>query len=229
MEPTDKDRASRRVALNMKASPELRARVEAAAKESGLSIAQEVERRLLISMADDDRAGGLVQGDMIRAFLLIMNGTSRSLGVDWWRDPDGWKIVNANIQDVLRQAEPEPLETPAPFDPAAMERYEADQAEWKEREIYPLRQRRLEIEAEARSKGGSRREYLSRHAGYREVIEKLRTLIRNGGPKPALPPEELARWEAKKARDYRVERAWSKAADAVPYLFFVPDEYDDGY
>jgi hypothetical protein len=48
--------APKRLALNMKATPALRARIEAAAKESGLSIAQEVERRLIASFDYQDAA-----------------------------------------------------------------------------------------------------------------------------------------------------------------------------
>lgn len=49
----------KRLALNMKASPELRSRIEAAARQSGLSIAQEVERRLLASFDYEDAASYL--------------------------------------------------------------------------------------------------------------------------------------------------------------------------
>lgn len=48
--------APKRLALNMKATPALRARIEAAAQESGLSIAQEVERRLIASFDYQDAA-----------------------------------------------------------------------------------------------------------------------------------------------------------------------------
>lgn len=53
--------AAKRVALNMKASTALRARIEEAANVSGLSIAQEVERRLIASFDYEDAAAYLKQ------------------------------------------------------------------------------------------------------------------------------------------------------------------------
>lgn len=44
----------KREPLNMRASPELRARIEEAALASGLSLSQEVERRLIASFDRDD-------------------------------------------------------------------------------------------------------------------------------------------------------------------------------
>jgi len=46
---SDGSSTAKRLPLNMKASPELRRRIEGAAKKSGLSLAQEVERRLIAS------------------------------------------------------------------------------------------------------------------------------------------------------------------------------------
>ena len=57
----DGSSTAKRHPLNMKASPELRRRIEDAAKKSGLSLAQEVERRLIASFDYEDAADYLRQ------------------------------------------------------------------------------------------------------------------------------------------------------------------------
>lgn len=201
------ERAPKRLALNMKATPKLRGRIEAAAKESGLSIAQEVERRLIASMAEDDRAGGLVQGDLLRTMQLVMNGANRALERDWWRDPDGWKMVAGALSDLLRQMEPDPVVKPAPFDADAMTAHEAAHSGWMQAEVIPLRARRNELTElrRGRRRGGFTSAHEDELAG---ILVKIRELMRGGGPKPALSPAELARWEEQREHKMRVEKAW---------------------
>jgi len=201
------ERAPKRLALNMKATPKLRGRIEAAAKESGLSIAQEVERRLIASMAEDDQAGGLVQGDLLRTMQLVMNGANRALESDWWRDPDGWKMVAGALSDLMRQMEPDPVEKPAAFDADAMAEHAKLHADWMKAEVFPLRSRRNDLTERRRGRRGQRLTSAEEDE-LASIIVKIRELRRDGGPKPALPPAELARWEAQQRRKRKVDKAW---------------------
>ncbi|WP_156348864.1 hypothetical protein [Sphingomonas sp. Leaf230] len=200
-------RAPKRLALNMKATPELRGRVEAAAKASGLSIAQEVERRLIASMAEDDRAGGLVQGDVLRTMQLIMNGANRALERDWWLDPDGWKIVAGALGNLLRHMEPDPVVKPEPFDAAIMAEHAERHREWMEAHVIPLRTRRNEL-TERRRERRRMKFTEADEAELASVVVQIRELMRSGGPKPALPPSELAQWEVQQRRQRQVQRAY---------------------
>ncbi|WP_146168599.1 hypothetical protein [Sphingomonas sp. PP-CE-3G-477] len=40
------------------------------------------------------------------------------------------------------------------------------------------------------------------------ILVKIRELRRSGGPKPVLPPAELARWEEQREHKMKVEKAW---------------------
>lgn len=220
-------RAPKRVALNMKATPALRARIEEAAKESGLSIAQEVERRLIISMNNDDQAGGVIQGDMIRAILIMMNGTTRALGAEWWTDFDGWKIVSSNILDFLRDLRPEQPPEPAPFDAQAIAEYEARREGWYERVIKPLTDERKALRT--KKIGGEL-------AGFTQADEDRLTELTNainesqrkGPEQPNLPPDELTRWEVERQRQYRLRHARNHSVVYVPSWNDDPTDYDYG-
>ena len=91
------ERAPKRVALNMKATPHLRARIEQAAKESGLSIAQEVERRLIASIEFDSTHGGASTADVLRRLAAVIGDIERAMGARWDQDFGAYEAVRAAI------------------------------------------------------------------------------------------------------------------------------------
>jgi hypothetical protein len=81
----------------MKATPALRARVEEAARESGLSIAQEVERRLIASIEFDAMHGGPRTADLLRRLAMIIADAEREAGGKWDQDFAAYEAVRAAI------------------------------------------------------------------------------------------------------------------------------------
>lgn len=101
-----KARAPKRVALNMKATPALRQRIEEAASRSGLSIAQEVERRLIASIEGDDRVGG----PHTRSFLSLLGAAIHALelraGKTWDQDFQTFTEVRGAADRLLQYSNP---------------------------------------------------------------------------------------------------------------------------
>jgi uncharacterized protein (DUF1778 family) len=96
----------KRSPLNMKASPELRARIEEAAEETGLSLTQEVERRLLQSFAADDALGSRRTASVLRLIAALISNIEASSGMSWVDDYATWNAVRIAVQDVLKRARP---------------------------------------------------------------------------------------------------------------------------
>jgi hypothetical protein len=108
MAEATKDRAPKRVALNMKATPALRARIEAAAGESGLSIAQEVERRLIESFKEEDRLGGPQSARVLYAVAANIEAAEHATGRRWLEDYATWFAVRYLIDETLYDFSPAP-------------------------------------------------------------------------------------------------------------------------
>jgi hypothetical protein len=97
----ERPRAAKRLALNMKATPELRRRVEIEADRRGLSIAQEVERTLLETYNRHDVAGDR-DVDM---FVYVVAATARKIieqtGHGWLEDRGTFEQVRGAIDFIL--------------------------------------------------------------------------------------------------------------------------------
>lgn len=80
--------AVKRAPMNMKTSPELRSRIEQAAELSGLSMSQEVERRLIDSFSLEDQLGGPRRVGLFRlmawAISVIEGQHGGKLEEDFW-------------------------------------------------------------------------------------------------------------------------------------------------
>lgn len=94
--------------LNMRTSPELRAKIEEAADANGRSLTQEVERRLFSSFTLDQYVGRMhIQS------LTLMLGAAVSLiedrtGKRWTEDQETWIMVSEAVMRLLRWDRPPP-------------------------------------------------------------------------------------------------------------------------
>lgn len=91
----------------MKASPQLRARIEEAAKQSGLSLSQEVERRLIASFDHDDMAGGAHNATFLRFAAAFIAEAEESVGARWTEDVLAWDVVRSGILGAINRRRPE--------------------------------------------------------------------------------------------------------------------------
>jgi hypothetical protein len=101
-----KPKAAKRVALNMKATPELRARVEEEAKACNWSIAQEVERRLIAAYDNDDRHGGRFNAAFIRMLAGRIESIERHTGSAWTADQRTFFAVRGALIAALDEFKP---------------------------------------------------------------------------------------------------------------------------
>lgn len=92
--------------MNMKTSPELRARIEKAARESGLSMAQEVERRVLASIEADDAAGGSHNAALLRLMSAAIEMAENRAGARWTKDLRAWAAVKHAVSAIVDANEP---------------------------------------------------------------------------------------------------------------------------
>ena len=94
--------------LNMKASPQLRAQIETAAKANGLSLTQEVERRLIDSFQNE----GLLGGPETTSFFRMLAGgiavAQSKVGGHWLKDFATFHTAKRLIEAQLEEAEPLP-------------------------------------------------------------------------------------------------------------------------
>jgi hypothetical protein len=107
-----KAKAAKRVALNMKATPELRARVEKAAKANDWSIAQEVERRLISSYENDDRHGGSFNAAFMRMISGRIESIERHTGAAWTGDQRTFYAVRGAVLAALDEFKPDGTKDP---------------------------------------------------------------------------------------------------------------------
>jgi hypothetical protein len=102
----EKDPAPKRVALNMKASPQLRGRIDEAAAASGLSVAQEVERRLLESLRLEDQFGGRKTTAFLQLAASVIQDAEAGTGCEWQDDFLTWSGVNYVVRSLLDSRRP---------------------------------------------------------------------------------------------------------------------------
>lgn len=100
--------APKRVALNMKASPALRAKIDEAANRSGLSIAQEVERRLLASIEAEDAIGGPRTASLFRAAAEAIGFAEQSTGKHWLDDFGTFHVAKGLLDILINERAPTP-------------------------------------------------------------------------------------------------------------------------
>ena len=98
----------RRAPLNMKTSPELRGQIEEAARTSGLSMSQEVERRLIESFADEERLGGADTANLVRMLAANITQIESMTKGRWYEDPVCWAAVSKTLPAILRMMRPSP-------------------------------------------------------------------------------------------------------------------------
>lgn len=93
--------------LNMRTSPDLRAKIEAAADENGRSLTQEVERRLITSFIFDDSRGGPHIGAFANMVCSAIQMIELRTGRRWMDDFDTFTRVRAATEQLLRWNNPE--------------------------------------------------------------------------------------------------------------------------
>jgi hypothetical protein len=98
--------------LNLKTSPELRARIEEAARENELSMTQEVERRLIASFSFEDRLGGSTMLDFFQASASAIKAVEGRTGKRWNEDTATWHAAKAMLEQQFRNWRPTPPNTP---------------------------------------------------------------------------------------------------------------------
>lgn len=105
----ERPRAPKRVALNMKATPQLRGRIDDAARESGLSVAQEVERRLIESFNAETALGGRKTAAFLRSLAALFELAESSTGKSWHEDWETFAAVRkATMRTLLAHSPPTP-------------------------------------------------------------------------------------------------------------------------
>jgi len=96
----------KRAPLNMKASPELRARIEEAARASGLSLSQEVERRLLTSFDTEQSFGPDHVQQLLRRVGWAVQQVERVRGERWDESPASFFRTVGAIKGALEDLQP---------------------------------------------------------------------------------------------------------------------------
>jgi hypothetical protein len=92
--------------LNMRTTPELRARIEEAAAQSGRSLTQEVERRLLTTFLFDEVRGGPHIGAFVNMLASTIQMIENRTGTKWTEDTLAFEAVRAASARLLRWTRP---------------------------------------------------------------------------------------------------------------------------
>ncbi len=114
--------------LNMRTTKDVRDRLEAAATESGRSLAQEVEFRLQESFSNEltyqvfmgniyEQFGGKGIYYLMKLLALAMATSERETGKSWQDDADTCALVEAVFNSVLSRYVPESVRPTKPADP----------------------------------------------------------------------------------------------------------------
>lgn len=103
--PSLGDKAKRQP-LNMRTDAATRARIEQAAEESGLSLSQEVERRLDMSFQRDDLLGGSHNSTFMRMVFATIVQIEATNGAKWVEDHDTHRAVHAAIESLIKKLRP---------------------------------------------------------------------------------------------------------------------------
>ena len=95
----------KRFPLNMRTTKEVRDKLEAAAKISGRSLAQEVEFRLQRSFHDEEALhrdfGGKDRFKLLKWFAISIGVAERITGETWETDPETYRIAEKAMSVVL--------------------------------------------------------------------------------------------------------------------------------
>lgn len=112
-DPASDGGVGKRSPLNLRTSTELRAKIERAAHESGLSLTQEVERRLIASFEQDETLGGGETAMLFRSLANMVAQVERRTGRAWSSDPVTFAVMFDMISDAIFQAMPMSVEVEA--------------------------------------------------------------------------------------------------------------------
>ena len=93
--------------LNLKASDELRALIQAAALEGGRSLTQEIERRLASTFAVSASAMTAGVGPLLRRMATVVDLTEQRTGKAWDADPETFWAVRAGFNDLVDRIMPQ--------------------------------------------------------------------------------------------------------------------------
>lgn len=104
---------AKRSPLNMRTSPELRAMIERAADLNGLSLTQEVERRLRTSFIFDENRGGGHIGALANMVCSAIQMIELRTGQRWMDDFDTFTQVRAATERLLLWESPGSRDVPA--------------------------------------------------------------------------------------------------------------------
>ncbi len=104
---------AKRSPLNMRTSPELRAMIERAADMNGLSLTQEVERRLRTSFIFDENRGGAHIGALANMVCSAIQMIELRTGQRWMDDFDTFTQVRAATERLLLWESPGSRDVPA--------------------------------------------------------------------------------------------------------------------
>ncbi|WP_294211386.1 hypothetical protein [uncultured Sphingomonas sp.] len=99
-------KAAKNAPLNMRTSPDLRAKIEAAADANGRSLTQEVERRLITSFIFDDSRGGPHIGAFANMVCAVIQNVELDTGVRWMDDFDTFARVRGAVERLLEWRNP---------------------------------------------------------------------------------------------------------------------------
>lgn len=99
---------AKRQPLNMRTDSAMRERIEQAAAISGLSLSQEVERRLITSFIQDDFLGGPQTAPFSRMLIGTIAEIERQRGASWRDDLPTWWAVKEATDALLKLCRPAP-------------------------------------------------------------------------------------------------------------------------
>lgn len=99
---------AKRQPLNMRTDAVMRSRIEGAAAISGLSLSQEVERRLITSFIQDDFLGGPHTAPIARMLIGTIGEIERERERNWRADLETWWAVKEAVNALLDLCRPAP-------------------------------------------------------------------------------------------------------------------------
>ncbi|MGI8705023.1 MAG: hypothetical protein ACR2JJ_04395 [Sphingomicrobium sp.] len=94
----------------MKATPHLRALIDQAAQASGLSVAQEVERRLIESLAEEKRLGGKETAALARTIAGNIQWIEQAQEGRWYEDDVCFRALTIALPEIMNRCRKTPLQ-----------------------------------------------------------------------------------------------------------------------
>jgi hypothetical protein len=123
--PTTKGIEGQKATLGIRASADLKSRLDEAAKRNGRSLSAEAETRLELSfhtevaLADGQRIGfelayGTDGAELMHMLGRIISGAPRTFAAPWMRSPTAFGLIGRRIAYLLEQLQPtgDPVEIP---------------------------------------------------------------------------------------------------------------------